>query len=324
MNLYQANLLASGVQVIDNFLNGLASGTHGNDNLVRVGSAIVVEGLVIGADLLVDLVHVVHNNFRHSVVILVAGFTSLEEDVAVLSLAAEHRMLGVQSVAAESVHSVPIQQVAQIVVIPHLDLLDLMGGAETVEEVEERYPALDRRQMGHGAQVHDFLGAIGAQHGVTGLTAGIHVGMVAEDVQRVGSQRTSGNVDDAGQQLTGHLVHVGDHQQQALRSGVGGGESTGRQGAVHSASGASLGLHFGDPDFSAEQVLAACSGILVGLIRHHGRGRDGVDGSNVGKRIRYMRGGAVTIHGFHFSCHEVFPPFRMIERNVTGMFRCAS
>ena len=43
-------------------------------------------------------------------------------------------MLGVQGAAAELIHSVPIQQVAQILVIPNLDLLDLVRGAETVEE----------------------------------------------------------------------------------------------------------------------------------------------------------------------------------------------
>ena len=142
--------------------------------------------------------------------------------------------------------------------------------------------------------------------------------MIAEDVQSMGGQGPSGHVDDAGQQLASHLVHIGDHQQQALRSGVGGGEGTSRQRAVHSAGSASLGLHLSNPDLSAEQVLAARSGILVGFIRHHGRRRDGVDSSNVGERIRNVGSGAVAIHGFHFSSHEVFPPFRMIETDVTG------
>ena len=59
--------------------------------LLRIRSAIVVEGLVIGADLLVDLVHVVDNDLRNRIVVLVASLTSLEEDIAVLCLAAENR-----------------------------------------------------------------------------------------------------------------------------------------------------------------------------------------------------------------------------------------
>jgi hypothetical protein len=59
VNLNQADLLAGALQVIDHFLDGLADGTHGDDDLLRIGSAVVVEGLVVGADLLVDLVHVI-------------------------------------------------------------------------------------------------------------------------------------------------------------------------------------------------------------------------------------------------------------------------
>ena len=61
-------------------------------------------------------------------------------------------MLGVQGAAAELIHSVPIQQVAQILVIPNLDLLDLVRGAEAVEEMEEGYTALDRGEMGYSAR----------------------------------------------------------------------------------------------------------------------------------------------------------------------------
>ena len=40
--------------------------------------------------------------------------------------------------------------VRQVVVVPHGDLLDLVGGAEAVEEVEEGHAALDGGQVGHG------------------------------------------------------------------------------------------------------------------------------------------------------------------------------
>ena len=44
-------------------------------------------------------------------------------------------------------------------------------------------------------------------------------------------------------QLAGDLVHVGDHQQQALRRGEGGGERAGLQRAVEGAGGAAFALH---------------------------------------------------------------------------------
>ncbi len=79
--------------------------------------------------------------------------------------------------------------------------------------------------------------------------------MITEDVQGLGSNGTGGNIEHAGQLLSSDLVHVGDHQQQALRSGEGGGDSTGTQRAVHSAGSAGLGLHLDDLDLVAEDVL---------------------------------------------------------------------
>jgi hypothetical protein len=56
--------------------------------------------------------------------------------------------------------------------------------------------------------------------------------------------RASRNVKDGCGELTGNLVHVGDHQQQALGSGKGGGEGTGLQCAVYRTSRTTFGLHF--------------------------------------------------------------------------------
>ena len=107
--------------------------------------------------------------------------------------------------------------------------------------------ALDGGQMGHGSQIHDLLRVVLAEHGEAGLTAGHDVGMIAEDVQRVGGDGTGGHVEHAGQQLAGDLVHVRDHQQQALRRRVGGGQSAGAEGAVDGTGSAGLRLHLARP-----------------------------------------------------------------------------
>ena len=171
--------------------------------------------------------------------------------------------------------------------------------------------------MSHSAEIHTFLRIVGAEHCVAGLTAGINVGMIAENREGMECQRTGRNMDNAGKQLTGHLVHVRNHKEQALRSGVGGGESTGGKGAVNSAGGAAFGLHFRYLHFSAKEVLSACCGILVGFISHYGRRRDGVDRSNVGKRVGYVSHGVVAVHGFHFSCHVFFFLLKeFLEKNL--------
>ena len=130
-----------------------------------------------------------------------------------------------------------------------------MGGAEAVEEVQEGHPALDGGQVGHRRQVHDLLRAGRGQQGKAGLTASHHVGVVAEDGQCVGGHGSGADVEHAGQQLTGDLIHIGDHQQQALRGRIGGGQSTGLQGAVDRTCGAALGLHLHHIHRLAEDIL---------------------------------------------------------------------
>ena len=101
--------------------------------------------------------------------------------------------------AAELINCVPVKHFAQVLIVPGLNLLYLVGGTEAVKEVQEGHLALDSGQMGHSAQVHDLLRGVGAEHGITGLAAGIHVGMVAEDIQGMGSHCTGGDVYNAGQ-----------------------------------------------------------------------------------------------------------------------------
>ena len=181
-HLHQTHLLAVGVQVVDDLLGHVADGAHGHDDAVSVGGAVVVEQLIVGAQLGVDLVHVLLHHGGQGGVVAVAGLAVLEEDVAVLVAAAHMGMLGVQGVLAELGHGVHVAHILQVLVVPDSDLLDLVGGAEAVEEVDEGDLALQRGQMGHGGQIHDLLDVALAQHGEAGLAAGHDVGVVAEDV----------------------------------------------------------------------------------------------------------------------------------------------
>ena len=87
-----------------------------------------------------------------------------------------------------------------------------MGGTETVEEVDEWNAALDSSQVSNSAQVHNFLWVCLSQHSKAGLTASINVGVVTEDVQRVGSYGSCRNVENGWQQLACDFVHVRDHK----------------------------------------------------------------------------------------------------------------
>ena len=134
--------------------------------------------------------------------------------------------------------------------------------------MNERNSALDSGKVRYAAQVHDFLHGAGAEEGETGLAAGHDVGVVAEDGERVGRNGTRGHMEDAGEQFARDLIHVREHQQEALGCGIGGGESAGLQRAVDCACGAAFGLHFDDLDGLAEQVLLSVRGHVVNGFRH--------------------------------------------------------
>ena len=59
----------------------------------------------------------------------------LEEGVVVLAAVADGGVLGVERAVTELLQLVPVEHLAQVLVIQHVDLLDLVAGAEAVKEV---------------------------------------------------------------------------------------------------------------------------------------------------------------------------------------------
>ena len=218
------------------------------------------------------------------------------------------RMFRIQGAGAELFDLVPGNESLNLFVVVFgvdgVDLLDFVAGAETVEEVEERHGALQGRQMGNQGHVVRFLDRVAGQHGETGLAAGHNVAVITENVQRVIGQGAGADMEDRGRQFAGDLIHVGDHQQQALGRGEGGGQSAGGQGAVHSAGGAGFGLHFRNANSLAEQVLPVMGGPFVRDFRHGGRRGDGVDGCHIAERICNVADGGIAVNG-QFDGHEL-------------------
>ena len=300
VDLHHAHLAALGIQVVHGLLHAFGGGAHHHDDLLRVGSAVVVEQLVVPAGELVDLVHVVLDGVGQAVGLLVGALLALEVHVGVHVVAPVGGMLGVQGLAAEGLQGVLVDEGTEVLVVQCLDALHLVRGAEAVEAVHEGVLAADGGQVGHSAQVHGLLGAGGHQHGVAGGAAGHEVGVVTEDGVVVGSHHAGGDVHDAGQELAAHGVHGGDHQHQALGGSEGGGQGAGLQGAVAGAGGAGLGLHLDDVHSGAEQVLPALGGPLVHLLRHGRGGSNGIDGRHLGEGVGHMGGGGVAVH------HDIF------------------
>ena len=268
VDVHKTDFFALGSQIIDSLLGGLGGGAHEDNDPLGVRRAVVVKEVVIPARQLVDLLHVPLHGVGDGGDLPVAGLPALEKDVRVDGSPSGSGVLGVQGASPEGAQSLHVHQRPQVLVVQGLDLLNLVGGAEAVEEVEEGHPAVNGRQMGHGPQVHDLLGRGGRQQGEAGGPHAHDVGVVAEDAEGVGGEGPGGDVEHAGEHLPRDFVHVGNHEEQALGGGVGGGQGPGLEGAVDGPRRAALGLHLHHLGGLAEEVLLPVGGPLVHVLRH--------------------------------------------------------
>ena len=136
------------------------------------------------------------------------------------------RMLRIEGVIAERLDSVHVEHVLQIVEVPNSNLLNLVRSAEAVKEVQERNLALNSCKVSNGCEIHYFLDIALSEHGKAGLTASHNIGVIAENVKRVGGNRTSRHMENARQALASDLIHIRDHEEQTLRRCIGGRKST--------------------------------------------------------------------------------------------------
>ena len=299
-----ADLLALGDEVVDGLFDGLAGTAHGNDDLLGIGGANVLEELVAAADLLADLVHPLLDDAGDGVVVLVDGLAALEVDVGILGADLDGMGLGAHGALAELLDITHVEQFAHGVVVDHLDLLDLVGGPETIEEVEEGHGGIEGGEMADQAEVHGLLDGTGGHQRETGLADAHHVGVVAEDGEGLDGQGAGGHVEDRGEHFARDLVHVRDHQEKALGGGEGGGQSASAQATMHGTGGTAFGLHFYHVQLTAEHVLLAHGGPGVGVFAHGRGGGDRVDRRNVTECVRYVRRCEVAVDRHHFASHE--------------------
>ena len=212
-------------------------------------------------------------------------------------------LLGTQRTLAEALDILHVHQRAQGLVVDLLDLLDLVGGAEAVEEVQEGDGGLEGGEVGDGGQVQALLhGGAGQEREASGAGRH-HILMVAEDGQGLGGEGARGDVEDGRPHLAGNLVHVRNHQHQALGGRVGAGQSTRHQRAVDGASRARLGLHLHHVQRTAEHVQLALRGPLVSVLAHHrGRG-DRVDTRHFAECVGDITCCLVAVDGYPLLCH---------------------
>ena len=109
------------------------------------------------------------------------GFTRLEVDIGILGGAAEDRAVGGEGAGAMGVDQFLFDEGAHVVLGELFDFGDLMGGAESIEEVLEGDARFESGGLGDEGKIHHFLDGIGRQHGEAGGAGGHDVAVIAED-----------------------------------------------------------------------------------------------------------------------------------------------
>ena len=116
-------------------------------------------------------------------------FAALEVDVGVLGRPAQHRPVGGQGPLAVGTDVLLGDEGAQQLIVDGLHLLNLMGGAEAVEHVQERQARAQAGAGGDGGKVAGLLHRGRAEHGTAGAAGGHHIAVVSEDRQALRRRR---------------------------------------------------------------------------------------------------------------------------------------
>ena len=92
--------------------------------------------------------------------------------------------------------------------------------------------------------------------------------MVTEDAQCVNAECPRRDVEYAGEHFACDLIHIGDHQQQALRGSISGGQSSRLERAMNCAGGTAFRLHFNHLYWLTKEVFLSIGSPFIHILCH--------------------------------------------------------
>ena len=316
-HLQHAHLLAGSPQSGRRRARRFGSRAHEDQNPVGVRGAFILEQSILPAGPRGEALHGAFDDLGHALMVRIDRLARLEERVRVLRRAADERMLRVQPARAMSAHQIVVDHRANVGVAEQIQRVQLMRGAEAVEEMQERHARFQRRHLRDQRAIVRLLHRRGTQQRKPRGPSGHHVRMIAEDRQRRRRQRARGDMKDGRVQLPGDLEHVRQHQHQALRRRERRGQRARLQSAVERAGGAAFGLHFLHDRHIAPNVLNPGGRPFVGDVGHRRRRGDREDRADLVDPIGDMRDGGVAVHR-GARAHRTAPSARGVDREGNG------
>ena len=271
----------------------------------------VAEQLVAPSGQASEIVHCLLDDSRKLLVERIDGLTRLEERIRVVRGTSHHRVLRRKRPRTERAHQIVVDHRPDLLVGNDRDLVLFVRCTKAVEEIHDRHTRFQGRRLRDQREIVRLLHRGCGEHGKAGHARAHHVRVIAEDRQRLRRERTCRNVKHARRQFAGDLVHVGQHQQQALRRGVSRCEGTALQRAVHRTGSTALGLHLLHYRDVAPDVLDALRGPGVGQLGHRRRWGDRKDRRDFVDAVRDVGGRCVAIHDGRLNARHACSPGRM-------------
>ena len=256
-DFYQSNFFALSSEVVDDFFDRVAKRPHAHNYACRISGAVVIEKTVIGVQFCIDARHATLDRGREVVVYGIYGFSVLEINVRILVGSPHVRMLRIERGGAKTLKRLEIVHVFEICVVPDCDFLHFVRGPKSIKEIDERYLPLKRGHVRNRSEIHDFLRIGLGEHSKTRLPTGHDIGMIAKNTKSVRSDGTRSYVKDARELLGRNLIHVGNHEQQALRSGIRCSQGARAKSTVNGAGSACFRLHLDDTYTRAKHIFLA-------------------------------------------------------------------
>ncbi len=237
MYAYEAVFASGAVQMIDGLLYGFGNGAHGDDYIFGLFVAVIYKRTIFAACKLAYFAHIACNYVRNFLIYFIAHLHSLEINVTVLGCSADNGGIRAEGSFTEVLEGFFAYHIFECGLVENLNLLYFVAGAETIEEMQERNAALDCAQMRYCGKVLRLLYRAGSKKGKACLAACHYVLMVSEDGEGVACKCAGRHVKYAGKKFAGHLIHIGNHEQETLRSGISAGKGACLKRAVHCSCG---------------------------------------------------------------------------------------
>ena len=159
----QPHLLTLLGEVIDDFMHGFRRRSHHHDHMLGIRSAFIVEQVILSPRDLGKSVHRFLYDCRCLEIIRIDGLATLEEDIRVLRRSPNRGSIGREPPSSVRQHPFVIDHGAHVVMRQLFDLVNLMGGAETIKEMHEGHARFQRCGLSDECIVHHFLDAVRGQ-----------------------------------------------------------------------------------------------------------------------------------------------------------------